>query len=262
MCTLKVMTAVSVTPKAFIPNTPAPQWVTTWTTALPNPVDVRCASFGLPYRLNQPIDAPAHEFSGTDKTEVTMVLHDQWGITDGDDARKFSEQLLSTGMHYPIFDAYLPYIRNPRRFPQGSDVYAEFLTDLFSPNTANPTEWVAHFKQCIELIESPIFKSVAPTAVPHTTLAWDILRVELIAGRAVGAGLISPAEGQGYALRAVRTLQHHFGSWHQVALSFWWGRAMWLADQPADAATLTLFDDILSTALTNPSSPWVKVPLH
>ena len=237
---------------------PADSWLGGCTATTLDSDAVRRASFGLPFHQGQPLDSPARELPAPHNQQVAQLLQQQWQVATGADAEELTEKILTEGMHYQIFDPYLALLHeggNPAAF-EG------FLQQHYTKIGVEVQPWLEHFHQWQVLLHSPEFRSVAPLVLPQTTIAWDILRVELIAGRAVGAGLLSPEQGWDYAGRAVAQLQHHFASWQQMAVSFWWGRAIWLADQAVDAATLSLFDQVFSTALLHPHSPWVRVPLH
>ena len=248
---------VILNPLAFN-SAPAVPWVIQWTTNDPDPHMVRCATFGLPYRVDQPIDAPRREFNHFDKGNVTWALKKQWGITSADDAERWTEAMLTHGMHAPIFDAFLPFTTS------GGDAiaYERFLADYYQRNHLDPTELIPLFRHWVKLLHEPTFKSVAPFELPSTTLAWDIMRVEVTAGYALSIGMIPEQQYLSYAASAVEILQSHFASWYQVALSFWWGRAMWLADEPYELENFVEYNDIFGTALTHPDSPWLRVPLH
>ena len=244
-----------------------------WKDKNPDPNIVRQACFGLQYREPQPIDAPSAELKHfIHRSQIQDALTGQWGIKDAEAARQFSEQSLTDGMHFPFFDTYLLGTRSVMALHQQNptpevietevNLQSAFLQHLFIFNGFNPTELTENFRKWIALYLDPQFLTVAPSLLPHTTRAWDLMRVEAVAGRAVACGWLSPEEGQSYAARAVAEMQKTFSTWQQAALSFWWGRAMWLSDEPINYNELTAFDPLFAKALTDPNSPWVKVPLR
>lgn len=236
-----------------------------WKTKNPDPDIVRQACFGLQYREPQPIDAPSAELKHfIRRSQIEEALTGPWGMPDADAARRFSEELLTDGAHHPFFDAYLLGTRSLKQKAIKTEVNVQsaFLQHLFAFNGYNPTKLVEDFRKWITLYLDPQFLAVAPSLLPHTTRAWDLMRVEAIAGRSVACGWFSAEEGQSYAARAVAEMQRTFSNWQQAALSFWWGRAMWLSDEPINYNELTAFDALFAKALTDPNSPWVKVPLR
>ncbi len=243
-----------------------------WKNPIPDPDVVRQACFGLPYRDPQPIDAPATKLkSPILRSQLEKALTNQWGVPNVDAAHRFCNDLLGCGGYSPVFDAFLkPSDRlshqvkhlSPADFESYVKLQASFLEHLFFFNGMDPQRWTQCFHKWIHIYLHPQFQAVAPDKLPHTTRAWDLVRVEAIAGRSVGLGWFTPEEGQHYAARAVAELQKSFASWQQVALSFWWGRAMWLSDEPIDFEVLTGFDSLFALAFTDPNSPWVRVPLR
>lgn len=264
-----VFMTVTVTPISFKPNQKSPF---KWSGRPLDPAMVRANSFGLPYREPQPVDAPGELLPKKMQTQIQQVLQAQWGFNDSDDVRQTCEILLGNGMHYRAFDAMLTPSNtlaqmyresaSPLDFRTQTDLFTSFLRGLYYYNNFDPDHEAQHFHHWVNMLVNQEFQNVCPDRMPHTTRAWDVVRVELTAGRAVGCGLLSPEEGQDYSHRAVQELQKSFADWYQVALSFWWGRAMWMADEPLDIGLLTVYDDLFSTALTHPDSPWVKVPLQ
>ncbi len=248
---------VALNPVVFRSTPPVP-WVVQWTTDIIDPHQVRCATFGLPYRDEQPIDAPRREFNHLEKGSFSWALKKQWGIASADDAELITESILNYGIHSPIFDAFLPFTKS------GGDAvaYERFLSDYYQRNNLDPTELVRWFRRWVQVLNQPMFKAVAPFELPTTTIAWDIMRVEVTAGCPFSLGMISQQQYLAYAARSVEILQAHFSSWYQVALSFWWGRAMWLADEAHEPENFVEYNNILGTALSHPDSPWLKVPLQ
>lgn len=245
--------------------------VFSWSTMDPDPDQVRRSSFGLPYRDDNPIDAPA-KLHPLFQDELKQILRSAWGVNNADDARRIVERILGPGMHTPIFDAFLQLGEEFVRFHQSSALVGEsekllnnhilFLEQLFSANGIPPTD-AAEYKKWIELRLNPAFTAVLPPTVPQTTRAWDLLRIEAFAGRSVSCGWMEPDEYEDIAARTVRELQASFATWSDVARSFWWGRAMWLCDEIQDIpAELCQFNKILTAALNDKKSPWVRVPLH
>ncbi|MDO5099480.1 MAG: DUF1266 domain-containing protein [Corynebacterium sp.] len=247
-----------------------------WSSKNPDPDMVRAGSYAYMYRdvfpIRPAVDAPAKKQGGLIRGELANGLKEMWNVENEEQVRTTCENLLSNAFGYPMFDAIIaPSERllsvkqnaaNPLDFHRMVDEYTMFLRGLMYYNHYDPDQAAKAFQIWIERFIHPEFQKIAPKEIPSTLRAWDLLRVEAVAGNGVRAGLIAPELGAEYAHRAVRELQRTFATWHQVALSYWWGRAMWLSDEPFDAEQHLIHNDCLTRLLVAPDSPWVRVPLR
>lgn len=264
-------------PRATVEDIAVDLWE--WSTPQPDRQTVMQASFGLPYRVghDRPVDAPTLPTKNERVTYKRMLEH-WWGITSAADARRTMEILLAGDMHTPTMDAVLHTAEmltgefaqqewRSQDFTKRRRTMEFFLEQLAISNWMDSEQFWTVFDDWLAVRTHPSFANVNAPAIPATTRAWDIMRVEVAGATAALVGIITPEEYSGYASRAVSELQKHFASWADAAASFWWGRAVWSADTIRDSpddmqGELQIFDQILTAALTDPNSPWRRFPLH
>lgn len=153
---------------------------------------------------------------------LAASLEAVWGVSDAESARASVDQLLRSGMHTDQFDVIMLLTSQLSEAPEMRDNFITFMRHLSFARRWDVNETMETFEGCRKLYFSDVFQSVNPPSMPTITLAWDILRIEA------------------------------FG-----------GRALWLADEITDPEQeLTQYNPIFTAALTEPSSPWVRVPLH
>lgn len=252
-----------------------------WGYSTPNPdrKTVLEAVFGLPYRVSseRSVDTPTVVQKDM-RVMNTRTLESWWGITTADEARMHMQYLLAGDGHSPGFDAvmsaaemllseFAPGQWRTPEFAERRRVIDDFLNDLAVTNWMDPQQIWSWFDDWLAVRTHPLFPTVNAPALPDTTRAWDIMRVEATGGTAAAIGLISTQEYSEWAGRAVSELQRHFSSWADAAASFWWGRAIWAADSVRDNAEefkdeLENFNDLFTLALSDPGSPWRRFPLH
>ena len=90
--------------------------------------------------------------------------------------------------------------------------------------------------------------------LPHTALAWDLVRVVNLARWAYLCGYISEEEMWQVMGTAAGIAHEHFASWKEYGLSFVFGRGVWHGE-PADSETAY---EIVSTLLEKDESPWMQ----
>ena len=88
--------------------------------------------------------------------------------------------------------------------------------------------------------------------LPHTALAWDLVRVINLARWAYLCGYISEEEMWQVMGTAAGIAHERFASWKEYGLSFVFGRGVWHGE-PADSETAY---EIVSTLLEKDESPW------
>ncbi|WP_373370129.1 DUF1266 domain-containing protein [Corynebacterium cystitidis] len=92
------------------------------------------------------------------------------------------------------------------------------------------------------------------------------MRIEIVGGRSVELGWLPVDDYLDYSARALQALQHYYPTWADAAAGFWWGRAIWMADEiktPEGAKRgLGETHETLTNLLIHPQSPWRVAPLH
>lgn len=237
------------------------------------------ACVGLPYRVdhNRPVNtasAPTWKFRMINK----HLLKSWWGITSGEEAHYMLKLLADSDLHTPVFDVVLqaaemllsefaPRDYRSQAFVERRRTVEAFLRHLAEVNQMDPYEVSTDFDNWLAVRTHPAFAGVNAPAVPSTTRAWDLMRVEIAGATSALVGYLTAEEYAGYAQRAVAELQKSFSSWAEAAASYWWGRAIWIADNVRDDAEaiqkhLRHFNHVITEALTDPNSPWRHYPLH
>lgn len=227
-------------------------------------------------------ELPEHHFVHEDGAK--QALAQQWGVPDVEALRGSVDRLLRGEMHTPIFDLYLPltggYLN--ARADLNEEQLGEFQQDLgtfiqnlavSNPILGDPNEAVDCFFRWQNRFWDERFVPYG-ASLPNTTRAWDIVRAAHISYFGVLAGYFEPAEHEDICRRAVAELRKYFNDWSDVAASFWWGRAIWAADdeglegEELETFTREYFDelhakaDVMVVGLTAKDSPWLAAPLH
>lgn len=255
----------SPTPLRRIAIGPLQNGVHQWKTPHPDAESVRAIAIGPFYRANWTWDEPPTALPLHEQEESRKMLSDWWDITGPDDAKETCEHLLAGG-HSKEFDLLLALGEacltspNPTEAGEGFGVFASHvaLTHGGDPDSAKK-----NFDNWMRLRTNPDFARFMPPQPPTTTLAWDVMRLSVAAGRSVEVGWLSTEQYMDFARRGVAQLQENYASWRQAANGFLWGRAIWLADEIKNPKEeLCQFSPVIASLLTDPESPWLRFPLQ
>lgn len=185
------------------------------------------------------------------KDKLPTILNDWWGISSADDARETLDRLCQKG-----FDYYFPF------------VYQAFLLDdkkaqddIFQQNMDNQEDYkkavsqLQNLKETYqELVECGIIASKADIA-RYGVIGWDAGRINFVARACCDMKYISEMEAWSYIDKAYNLAHSNFTSWHDMAMSYVIGRAIWGGTGAHNSGMKEMADDLLS----KPNSPWLQI---
>lgn len=185
------------------------------------------------------------------KDKLPTILNEWWGISSPDDAKETLESLCQRG-----FDYYFPF------------VYQAFLLDdekaqddIFQQNMNSQEDYEKAVSQLQnlkatyqELVECETIAS-KEDLVRYGVIGWDAGRINFVARACCDMNYISEMEAWNYIDKAYNLAQSNFTSWHDMAMSYIIGRAIWGGTNAENSGMKGLADDLLS----KPNSPWVQI---
>ena len=156
------------------------------------------------------------------KDKLPTILGEWWGINNAHDARETLDDLCRKG-----YDYYFPF------------VYEAFLLD-----DENAQDDI--FQQNMESQED---------IARYGVIGWDAGRINFVARACCDMKYISEMEAWNYIDKAYELAHSSFTSWHDMAMSYVIGRAIWGGTNAHNLGMKGMADDLLS----NPKSPWVQI---
>lgn len=88
-------------------------------------------------------------------------------------------------------------------------------------------------------------------------LIWDYARIINLSRGSFDAGYLSREEALGIIMRCVEPIRKMYSSWEQLSVSYQFARCVW------NGIDEDIFEDMMAgmqVLLTDPNSPWVKIP--
>lgn len=208
------------------------------------PVDWGVA-LGAPFALCRQADQDRLPFR--DAQEEREILAEAWGVTDRDSMLQALYDLLIGG-HREQFDVEVA--RWGRMSPAQSDA-AEADLRSAAEHSDDAAEALVRLRR-VRADERGIRDL--------DFLAWDYVRVAMIARSGATVGYLSEAEAADILLMPAEELREHYGSWQELGESFRLGRWYWNA-QGGEAERASDAHDIdRQRALVSDESPWARVP--
>lgn len=89
----------------------------------------------------------------------------------------------------------------------------------------------------------------------YGVIGWDAGRINFVARACCDMKYISEMEAWNYIDKAYELAHSSFTSWHDMAMSYVIGRAIWGGTNAHNLGMKGMADDLLS----NPKSPWVQI---
>lgn len=203
------------------------------------------------------------------KTLMAKKLRDNWGVTTGEEALAVIKDLVLDGS-YVETDLLIELATKVAGSADNREI-EEFLAAFATANNRGPHTLQRKYDRVREMVTSESWDRIHPPASPNTTRAWNLMRIEAVAGTAFNVGLISKDEYIHAADASVYELQRTFSSWADAAGSYWWGRAVWLLEQLPDFGEesasewekeMTETHTELGNLLAHSDSPWIRVSLQ
>ena len=185
------------------------------------------------------------------KDKLPTILGEWWGISSSRSAKETLDYLCQKG-----FDYYFPF------------VYKAFLLEdeteqdqIFQQNMTTQEDYDKATSQLNNLKET--YKELMECGVISTkedlarcgVLGWAGGRLNFLARACYDARYISEAEAWQYIDKAYELVYPKFTSWHDMAMSYVIGRAIWGGTSAYNSGMKSIADELLS----NSKSPWVQI---
>lgn len=183
--------------------------------------------------------------------KLPTILGRWWGISTARDARDTLEYLCQNG-----FDTYFPFVYQAFLLDKEEEQDQIFQQNMPSQEDYNKAvEQLHNLKETYEeLVECGVISSKEDVG-RYGVIGWDAGRINFMARACYDANYISEAEAWEYIDKAYDLAHSHFTSWHDLAMSYVIGRAMWGGTGAHNSGMKLLADDLLS----KPNSPWVQI---
>ena len=167
------------------------------------------------------------------------------------DAKQTLEYLGEKGFAY-----YFPY------------VYQTFLLDneeakdrIFQQHMTNQEDYdkvveqLHNLEECYdELLECGCI-TCREDLLRYGVTGWDAGRLNFMARACYDMKYISEAEAWDYIDRAYEMVRDRFSSWHDLAMSYIIGRALWGGKSASNSGMMYMAEDLLKSE----KSPWTKI---
>lgn len=183
--------------------------------------------------------------------KLPTILGHWWGISTPRDARDTLESLCQKG-----FDYYFPFVYEAFLLgdeEQQDQIFQQHMTSQEDYDKA--VEQLYNLKATFqELLDCGVVTSKEDLE-RYGVVGWDAGRINFVARACYDAGHISETEAWKYIDRAYNLARGRFSSWHDLAMSYIIGRALWGGTGAYNSGMKSLADDLLS----KPNSPWVQL---
>lgn len=259
-------TMVAVPPVAPMPYTAAPPMPVTggpirWS-GYPGTVEqlrgVACGAYFAVTTSQDPVD---HLTMAESDRSIRKIVRRAWAITDTASAIDTTE-LLALGLVTADYDAVLAGLtrmqpgvpRSAMRFDPGA---ADAITAASGVDAARART----------VVQTVALSHNLPQQVPVSTAAWELGQAVELVRMCHRAGLVEEIWAWAAIVDLGRRAQQRYADWMAFALGFEWGRALASAEDARDPAaaadeSCARTRPVLSMLLTDPSSPWTRIPLQ
>lgn len=185
------------------------------------------------------------------KDKLSTILVDWWSICNTQDARQTLEYLEEKGFAY-----YFPY------------VYQAFLLDdekaqdqIFQQHMTSQEDYdkavqqLYNLEECYdELLECGTI-ACREDLLRYGVTGWDAGRLNFMARACYDMKYITEAEAWRYIDRAYEMAHDRFSSWHDLAMSYLIGRALWGGKNAYNSGMMSMAEDLLKSK----KSPWTEI---
>ncbi|MDL9936957.1 DUF1266 domain-containing protein [Gordonia sp. ABSL1-1] len=188
-------------------------------------------------------------------------LRATWAISDRESAVEVID-LLTVGLDAPDYDPCLAAIHRicPGVDGRSRSWIAGEIERIRAVAEANP----ATLGVCVEVVAGAI---TFPDRVPRSVAAWDLSRLVILLRYCAFVGFMDVGEVWERIEIAGRLASAAYSDWVEYAVGFEVGRALFVADgakRPVASADASFAETRsgVGRLLTDPSSPWLCVPLR
>ena len=165
---------------------------------------------------------------------IMEQIRSWWEVTDRESAFEIVDWLLREG-HHAEADRVLAAMRNGQ---ETEDIDEDKVEDV-----SLITDYMLENSIC------------DMNSVPHTAIAWDLVRIVNLGRWAFQCGYITEEDMWNIMCVADETASANFSSWEEYGMSFVLGRGVWHGDTD-DCQTAY---EIVAELLKNEDSPWLQL---
>ncbi len=219
---------------------------------------VACGAFFAVTTSQDPVD---HLTMAESDRSIRKIIRRAWAITDTASAIDTTE-LLALGLVTADYDAVLTGLTHmqpgvPRSAMRLDPVAADAIAAASGVDAARART----------VVQTVALSHNLPPQVPVSTAAWELGQAVELVRMCHRAGLVEETWAWAAIIDLGRRAQQRYADWTAFALGFEWGRALASAEDARDPAaaadeSCARTRPVLSLLLTDPSSPWTRIPLQ
>lgn len=185
------------------------------------------------------------------KDKLPTILADWWDICNAQDAKQTLEYLGKKGFAYYFPHVYQAFLLDDeeakdRIFQQHMDSQEDY---------DKAVEQLHNLENCYdELLECGTI-TCREDLLRYGVTGWDAGRLNFMARACYDMKYISEDEAWHYINHAYEMVHSRFSSWHDFAMSYVIGRALWGGKSASNSGMMYMAEDLLKSE----KSPWTKI---
>ncbi|RPA57668.1 DUF1266 domain-containing protein [Gordonia oryzae] len=217
-----------------------------------------CGAFFAVTTSTDPVD---HLTMAESDRSIRKIIRRAWAITDTASVVDTTE-LLALGLVTADYDAVLAGLAHTQPgSPRSAMRLDPAAADAIGAAGGGDAARVRTVAQAIALSRT------LPQQVPVSTAAWELGQAVELVRMCHRVGLVEETWAWAAIIDLGRRAQQRYADWTAFALGFEWGRALASAEDARDPAaaadeSCARTRPVLTMLLTDPSSPWMRIPLQ
>ncbi|QTI70313.1 DUF1266 domain-containing protein [Gordonia polyisoprenivorans] len=217
-----------------------------------------CGAFFAVSTSQDPVD---HLTMAESDRSIRKIIRRAWAITDTASAIDTTE-LLALGLVTADYDAVLAGLTHMQPGAPRSAIRLDpAAADAIAAASGVDAARARTVAQAIALSRT------LPQQVPVSTAAWELGQAVELVRMCHRAGLVEEIWAWAAIIDLGRRAQQRYADWTAFVLGFEWGRALASAEDARDPAaaadeSCARTRPVLSLLLTDPTSPWTRIPLQ
>lgn len=185
------------------------------------------------------------------KDKLPTILGQWWGISTARDAHETLEYLCQKGFGYYFPFVYQAFLLNDEE--KQDQIFQQNMTSQEDYDKA--VEQLQNLKETYEELVGCGVISSKEDVGRYGVIGWDAGRLNFMARACYDGGYISEKDAWSYIDKAYELAHSNFTSWHDLAMSYVIGRAIWGGTGVYNSGMKEFADDLLSDS----KSPWVQL---
>ncbi len=177
------------------------------------------------------------------KDKLSTILSDWWGICNTQDAKQTLEYLSEKGFAYYFPYVYQAFLLEDEKAQD--QIFQQHMTSQEDYDKA--VEQLHNLEECYdELLECGTI-TCREDLLRYGVTGWDAGRLNFMARACYDMKYISEAEAWHYIDRAYEMAHDRFSSWHDLAMSYVIGRALWGGKSASNSGMMYMANDLLES---------------